>query len=378
VRPSATRRALVAAVLLVLALLAAACGGGDDGEPTINSSVTLAPEESTTTSVAETTTTEAEAGPVAPLTGLPATLDGLSRPALALKIGNNDERARPQTGINEADLVYEEIVEGGRTRFFAVYQSTVPDAVGSIRSARSSDVDLLRNLNRPLFGNSGSNQGVRNEMRALEDEGGVIIVNHETSIAGSLYYRTTDRRAPDNLYIDPNDLYAVDVETLGPPSPVFEFRAEDDELSDTALPVGGVVVRFSGSSRIAEHYWDEAVGGWVRVQDGTIHVDKDGVEIAPENVLVLSVTYGRSAADPNSPDAVSVGEGLGTLFTDGRAVIVTWSRPDGESPFTLTDADGDPVGLTPGRTWVLLSDVARSTLELVDEAGSTARLAEVR
>jgi hypothetical protein len=165
---------------------------------------------------------------------------------------------------------------------------------------------------------------------------------------------------------------------LGPPAPIFEYRPAGAALPETAVPAPGVVVRFDGNSRVAEHYWDDAVGGWVRVQDRTIHVDKDGVEIAPENVLVLSVPYGRSAADPNSPDAVSVGTGLGTLFTDGHAIVVSWTREDGADPWTLTDAAGAPVQLTPGRTWVLLANVSKSTIELVDEAGSTARLAEVR
>jgi len=373
------RRAL-AALLIVPALFAAACGGGGDDEPTINTGVTLPSEDETTTTgeVETTTTTTTAPPPAAPLTGLPADYDDLFRPALAIKIGNNDEKARPQTGINQADLVYEEIVESGKTRFLAVFQSEIPGAIGTVRSARSSDGDLLRNLNRPLFANSGSNAGVDREMGNLEDDGEIIIVNHESSIAGRLYYRTNDYPAPNNLYVDPNDLYALEVPTQGPPAPVFSYRGEDDELPESAVPVGGVVVRFDGNSRVAEHYWDEAVGGWVRVQDGTIHVDKEDVEIAPQNVLVLTVPYGRSAADPNSPEAETVGEGLGTLFTDGHAVIVAWSRADAQDPFTLTDGDGDPVLLTPGRTWVLLANVSKSTVELVDEAGSTARLAEVR
>ena len=137
-------------------LLAACGGGGKDSAATteapttqLGTTVVVAPSSTTSTTAATTTTVKPVV--VAPLTGLPVKNPKvLTRPALVVKIDNHKE-ARPQAGLNQADIVYEEIVEAQITRFFTIFHSLDASPVGPIRSARTTDVNLLNQLNRPLF-----------------------------------------------------------------------------------------------------------------------------------------------------------------------------------------------------------------------------------
>src|SRR5207342_3095282 len=108
--------------------------------------------------------------------------------------------------------------------------------------------------------------------------------------------------------------------------------------------------------------WDQATGGWKRTQDNTPHVDAKGVQIAPQNVVIMFVPYRKSAADPISPEAVTVGQGEAWVLTDGGVVKGTWSRPDPSKPAVLRDANGQEIGLTPGRTWVELAQSGDAVL----------------
>ena len=136
-----------------------------------------------------------------PLTGVPADEVG-NWPILVVKIDNHD-RARPQYGLNAADVVFEEIVEGGLTRLAALYHSNEAALVGPIRSVRTSDFNLLQNLNRPLFANSGGNEDV---LRLLQD---INFVDVSSNAARGVYRRLEERPSPHNLVSDTKSLRAV-------------------------------------------------------------------------------------------------------------------------------------------------------------------------
>ncbi len=143
-----------AALLTVAALVAVACSGDDDdAAPVITTS--------TSTTSSSTSTTTVALGPVAPLTGAPTLAefaDNLQRPAMAVKIHNQDG-AFPQAGLESTDLIYEELIASSATRLIAVYHSLDAPTVGPIRSARTSDPPILANLNTPGFAYSGANPG---------------------------------------------------------------------------------------------------------------------------------------------------------------------------------------------------------------------------
>ncbi|HKY78079.1 MAG TPA: DUF3048 domain-containing protein, partial [Acidimicrobiia bacterium] len=161
-----TRRSFVAGLLatpVAAAPILAACSGGGDDDPSAGGD---GGNGSTATSEATTTTAPP---PRQPLTGLVHTGDPavLARPALVVKINNIDtnETARPQAGINQADVVFEERTEGGISRFAAVFHSTDADPVLPVRSARFTDIEICSMLNRPLFANSGGNEAVMETAR---------------------------------------------------------------------------------------------------------------------------------------------------------------------------------------------------------------------
>lgn len=344
------------AVLAALILVAAACSGdsGVTAGDATTSSTTSSPASSTTapaTTAPATTApaTTAAAGEPAPLTGRPG--PRLDRPALVVKIDNHPE-ARPQAGLGVADIVYEEIVEG-ITRFFAVFHSTDAAPVGPIRSARTTDVDLLAMLSTPLFAWSGGNDGVVAAIRRAD----------ATDVGASRhpeygYVRDPSRRSPHNLFSTTEALRAGTPAGQGDPAAVFTYRPGPLR---GGTPVAGVRIRMRGTS--VRWSWDAAAGVWVRTQDGTPHLDDSGRAVRAENVVVQVTRYRPSPADVRSPEAVTVGTGDAWLFLDGRWIEGTWERPSPAAATVFRDGSGTEVGLTPGRTWVELAEAGTATVD---------------
>jgi len=280
-----------------------------------------------------------------PLTGL----DGAaSRPALAVKIDNHPD-ARPQSGLNQADLVYEELVEGGITRFIAVFHSSDADVVGPIRSGRTSDLDVLANLNKALFASSGGNANV---LDALESANLVSVIENYQADA---YYRDDSGYAPHNLYSSTDALYAVNPGGAGTPPRLFLYRGVGEPTA-IGRPVTGFAVRIGNDT--VDYTWNGT--GWQRGTAST--TDADGVALAPENVVVQFVDYGVSSADERSPEVRITGSGEAWVFTDGRLIEGAWQRDTTADVTFLTDAQGNEIALTPGRTWVLLPEPGRASV----------------
>ncbi len=275
------------------------------------------------------------------------------RPALAVKI-DNAPRARPQSGLPSADIVFEEIVEGRLTRFVAVFQSRDADPVGPIRSARTSDVNILGNLNSPLFANSGGNPGT---LAIVRDS---PLVDVGATNNGGAFRRNGSRAAPHNLYSSTNALYAADGGRAGLPPQVFSFRSRNAPLPASAQPA--TTLRVAYGLTTATHTWDEELGGWRRATDGAAHNDASGAALAPENVIVQFIEYGSSPADSRSPEAIMVGEGEAWILTDGHIIRGRWARPSAGELTTYTTADGAEIPLTPGQTWVLLPKAGQASV----------------
>ncbi|MFT7647403.1 MAG: hypothetical protein ACI8Y4_002151 [Candidatus Poriferisodalaceae bacterium] len=351
---------LVAAVMVAVFVGAACSGGG----ATVTADVTTTapptaapPTTTTTTTIPPTTTTSTKTlppRPTAPLTGLEVDAE-ITRPAFVLKIDNH-EQARPQFGLNLADVVFEELVEGNITRLAAVFHSQDADPVGPVRSARTGDYDLLRNLNTPLFGNSGGNATVLRGLRNVD-----TIVLSDATVGAAAYYRVfSGRRAPHNLVTDTPTIYELAEDQGGTPPALFEYREDGDELSPTATEVSTVRVDYGGY-RI-EYTWDAEVSGWARTQQGTDHLDADEVRVAPENVVIQFIRYSSSVAFAGSPHAELIGSGDVWILTDGHLIAGTWSRAGETDVTTYADATGAPILLTPGRTWVALPKADGATI----------------
>jgi hypothetical protein len=345
----------VATILLAFGVLAGCSGGsgGDAADTTAATSTTAAPDttapETTGPDTTAATTTTEPAGPVYPLTGLPVTdAAAAARPALVVKIDNN-RAARPQSGLNEADIVFEEIVEV-QTRFAAIFHSQVSDPVGPIRSGRTQDIDLLGSFNKPLFTWSGGN---RNVTRAIEASDLVSLSAQKNRVyQGGGFFRASDRRSPHNLYAQTTMLWTLAPADAGPPPQQFQYLGPDDEAAGD--PATGLAGDMDGLAITWTH--DPATGRYARTSGGTVHTDANGgTPVTTDNVVVMYVVYRPSPADRRSPEAQTIGSGTATVFTGGRTVQGTWTRSDRLSPVVLTTAAGDPILLTPGRTFVELA-----------------------
>ena len=304
------------------------------------------------------------AGPRAPLTGSITTDPGLEeRRPLAVKIGNGDIKDRPQAGLAAADIVYEVLVEAAFTRFLAVFHSEIPTRIGPVRSARSSDFAILEDLATPYLATSGANSTVLREMRAAARAGTLIDVG-ALRIAAP-YSRDRSRPSPHNLYFSYGNLGGGDPGTLPggapetPPEALFEYGLRNPP----GLPgAAGVTVAYrSLYGKEVSHVWDDILGGWVRIQSGTLHTTETeaGVaEIAPANVVVVSMSYDRSAADRRSPQALSHGSGEALVLTAGAVHEAQWERTQDRAGYRFTDRDGNPLSLSAGATWLLLANIS--------------------
>ncbi|MFN8037802.1 MAG: DUF3048 domain-containing protein [Acidimicrobiales bacterium] len=349
----ATRRIVVVVVGVVLALSALgaaivlAVRGGETAAPT-----TSAPGGSTSVPPAT-----AKAVALAPLTGLPADPATLGRPALVVKIDDVDPAARPQGGLEQADVVYEEKIEGPNSRFAVVFQSTGADQVGPVRSGRTTDLAIVGPLNRPLYAFSGANATFLPLLRA----GPLIDVGADTH--PEAYHREPGREAPDNLFTSTEALWAL-APGGSPPAPIFTFRPTGDAATGgTASPASGtpatVLAYDWGRGGVPiEYRWDPTRHLWLRWQAGTPHVDVAGAQLSAANLVVQRVPYRdtgvRDVAGTPVPEAQLVGSGPVTVLVDGRSIEGRWTKPDEATPTAFTDAAGRPIALTPGRTTVVL------------------------
>ncbi|MFV0525714.1 MAG: DUF3048 domain-containing protein [Acidimicrobiales bacterium] len=350
--PRRSRSRLGAAAVAVL--LVAGCGGGEEAAPS-----SAAPPSTTrlpTTSAPPTTAAPAISVPFpegtvpAPLTGLPIDPARAGNRAVIIKVDNHRD-ARPQTGLDRADIVFDYRAEGV-TRFAAVFQSELADPVGPVRSSRTGDFDILSGFDHPVYGSSGGNDGVIHGLRRLP-------IFAMTNWDREEYYRDPARRSPHDLMVDTTVLYAAaerrwgsELSDLPGPTPWFSY-ALPGEPGSVGRPVDGpVTVDFRGSP-VVTWEWDPARVGWARGQDGHPHLTSDGVQIAPANVVIMVTSYGTSSADVTSPEVRSLGGGDLFVLTGGQVIEGTWTREAATEPPTLVDTGGAPLVLTAGRTWVL-------------------------
>jgi Protein of unknown function (DUF3048) N-terminal domain/Protein of unknown function (DUF3048) C-terminal domain len=272
----------------------------------------------------------------------------LNRPAIAVKIENNP-LAYPLSGLDRAELVYEEMVEGGLTRFMAIYHCSDTAKAGPVRSSRTIDPAIMSPTTR-LLAAAGGNAIVR---KAL-DRGDVILIDE--SKAGSAMRRIPRPgiTSEHTLYGNTSKLRKVGAKRFDDPPPsTFSFG----DLQDGAKKASTVTITFSGAASITYDYSD---GMWRRSQDGEAFLTSSGKQIAVDNVIVeehkvnLSQTIVDVAGNPSIEIADPTGSGRAVLFRDGRAIRGRWVRKSLGDPVTFETRSGDEMVLHPGRTWIEL------------------------
>jgi hypothetical protein len=284
--------------------------------------------------------------PTCPLTGLQQK-HVADRPALAIKVENLPE-ARPQAGLNSADIVYEEEVEGGITRFIVVYQCRDSDRVGPVRSARLTDPGVLVQFGKAIFGYAGGVPKVIQAVRAA----GLDDVNFD--IAVKAYTRDPNRPEPHNLYTTTKALYVAAHGKAGDPQPVFTY---EHSVPSDAKRAKLAHLDFSGSSDVLWQ-WNPKQKDWLRSYGTTPATLEGNVRIAAKNVVVQVVKYVltdiHDVAGAPSPEAVLTGTGKAYVLRNGKVIAGRWVRSKLSDVTQFETKTGEVIPLDPGNTWVEL------------------------
>ena len=331
----------VAATAVALALVAGCSSGKKPAPQAQPTTATPSPSSASPTPTPSPT----RGGLVSPFTGLP--VDRL-RPVIAVKV-DNAVLARPQRGLDQADIVYEEVVEGRTTRFVAIFSSKEAPEIGPVRSVRESDMPLLAMYGRVAFAFSGGNKGVFATVRKSN-----VIDASFNSNRGA--YTIAGRRIDAYNYITSSQrLLAVAPKAVA---------AHDIGLRFGDLPAGGKGTTLGTRADLVwSRYartgwkWDANRKVYVRFMDGRPAMLRNGVQQQAPTVVIQYVQVKSSRySDVHgavSPYTVTTGKGNAVVLRDGRAIAGTWAR-SGTGATRFLGKDGKDINLHTGPVWVML------------------------
>ena len=279
---------------------------------------------------------------------------GTDGPVLVVKIDDTTQ-AHPQIGLDQADLVYIEQVEGGLTRLAAVFSSAIPSHIGPVRSARITDIELLAQFGHIAFTYSGAQSKLLPVIHAanLQDLG----AQRESP---TIYIRDEARNAPVNLILRA-DLLMARLKDQG----VAIETSKNMGWKFGAPPVGGQLINSVKLKWPANSYsatWSSAESRWLLFHGGNPDLASDGKQLGPTTLVIQLVSITPSQYHDKfggvTPFSATVGEGNGFILRDGHAFAAKWNRPSATSGTTWTEIDGSPLPFAPGQVWIALTDKA--------------------
>lgn len=290
---------------------------------------------------------------VAPLTGVEYKQGEntfLAGPVVMSKIDNSFE-ARPHEGLSQTDIVYEELVEGGITRFLAVWHSQLPKQIGPVRSIRPMDPDIASPFGGILAYSGGQTRFVK-KMRATK----VYNASETSEQSKKTMIRVSDRVAPHNLFLLPQKIQSQHLK-LAAPALWQQFTKDEAKVSTVeGKAATTVTARFPRTKAVWTY--DEATKLYARSQDGTKQIDKaNNVAETAVNLILIYVDIDRSEPDPiygNVPRTVVNGTGTGYYVHAGKVIDIKWSKKDRVAPQVFTDVNGEKITMAAGNTWVEL------------------------
>ena len=339
--PGPAHRRNAAAVLALLALVGAACSSKTPKHVAAVAHHTTAP-------AATVTVTVPPPPPTYPLTGIRATdATRLHRPVLVVKV-DNAPLARPQAGLDAADVIFEEVVEGGITRLLAAYQSHDAPLVGPVRSVRPIDPQIVTPLHG-LFAYSGGAP----KFQALIRHAPVHDVGYD--IDPGAYYRDHSRAAPHNLMSSTGALYKMAAGEAAPPA-LFHYLVTGQSFDGIGVaPLNGMQVVMSTRTTV-DWGWNQTLHLWMRGMNGTAYVNPGGAQLGVPNVIIQFASYRNTgdvdvARDP-VPVADIIGGGEAWVLSSGKVIKGRWAKPNADMVTGFTDGTGAPIVLAPGPTWI--------------------------
>jgi hypothetical protein len=294
-----------------------------------------------------------------PLTGTEVTAEQAARPITAIMIENSID-ARPQSGLDDAGVVFEAIAEGGITRFLALYQESRPATVGPIRSARPYYVEWAKGFDASYVHVGGSPEGL-----VLVRSLGVKDLDQST-YGERLASRVSNRYAPHNMYTDFDRIDRLNNE-LGFTSSSFsafqrkEKAPKDPEAAATSLTATKINFDISGANYNTSYAYDGASDTYARTMASRPHTDQEsGKQIAPSVVIALITEYSINANRIHSVYRTT-GTGEVLVFQDGMVTKGTWKKESQSAPLLILDATGQSLPLNPGQKWITAIPAGRTT-----------------
>jgi hypothetical protein len=330
------RRILVTSVVsIVVSSLLAGCGGGGD------KTAATTPQD-TSSSAAPATANAFTLTGEWPLTGEKLTGSEPDHPVYAVKI-DNTSNSEPQIGLSSADMVVEELVEGGLTRLAAFFYSDLPDKVGPVRSMRASDVGIVKPASADLIASGAAKRTTR------------IIDNHHianlTESDSSSFFRDDSRSAPYNLFMRLSELASQPQKSVATPAGPYLPFGNADDFTGTTNGVTSIAATFSGAHTTT---WSYSDAGWTRDDSPA----QTGDDFVADNVLLLRVRIGDAGyLDPAGnpvPETEFFGKGQAILVHGNSALTCVWHKKDKASELTLATKDGTAVTVPAGHTWIEL------------------------
>ncbi len=286
------------------------------------------------------------------LTGMQVPPEYNLLPVTGIMIENSPD-ARPQSGLKDAGVVFEAIAEGGITRFLTLFQEAQPDYVGPVRSVRPYYLQWLQGFDAAVAHVGGSPEA----LAKIRNEG---IKDLDQSFNGGSFQRISSRYAPHNVYTSLGSLIALG-KSKGYTSSNFTGFVRKAEKPVTTPPTGRVIdIAISGPLYNVHYDYEAATNSYLRSEGGTPHKDeRSGQQIKPKVVIALVMPQGIN------PDGVhttynTLGSGTAFIFQDGTVTQGTWSKASDKEQFRFGDANGSPIGLNPGQTWLTAVGAATS------------------
>lgn len=289
-----------------------------------------------------------------PLNGIEVADESATKqPVTGLMVENSPD-ARPQSGLKKAGVVYEAVAEGGITRFMALYQNDKPALIGPVRSLRLYYLNWAAPYEASIAHVGGSGN-------ALAEVRNGSYRDIDQFYNASTYWRASDRYAPHNVYTSGEKLDQLNASKDYKESTFKSFDRTDGKTASETNATQ-VSINFSSPLYSTNYSYDATSNTYSRNLAGAPHTDREEGQISPAVVVAIEVTSELRPGNDGYEDIVTTGSGKAYVFQGGTVAQVTWQKDDSKSPLQLKDADGKPVKLFRGQTWIAAFTPGRGSI----------------
>ena len=278
--------------------------------------------------------------------------EGIDGPVLVVKIDDSNA-AHPQIGVEDAEIVYIQQVEGGATRLAAIYSTVIPMRVGPVRSGRISDLEIMSQFGRVAFAYSGA----QSKLLPVIASSNLVDLGAQRQ-SPQIYTTDQSRRSPYAMVLRADLLMQKIIDSGFQVDTAKNVGFQFGELQEGGLPTQEVVINWPAATYSA--VWSEAESRWHLFHNGRLNLADSGLVLGPTTLIIqmVSVTdsdYGDKFGGV-TPLIRTVGTGKAYVLRNGQKFVTTWSRSSPETGTSFSFSDGTRMNFDPGQIWVALTD----------------------